>query len=211
MSDRVNAGTMTIYRRNRRFILSVDKSLKIFSAFMIPLFISMLTVFIAIYQQKIANDNRSKDLVNLEYQRRLDLSANEQRRTEDSIANAKLRLADRQERENQLKKDREMADFQRQMDINFTRSKLEEEKALEEHIRLMEEEEREKYSQLAHSIKQEDILRKFSYTIKMLKMIVYFSKLCSCNVKFDWKFKGFNNISYTLYNSLENTCCNSRT
>jgi hypothetical protein len=161
MSDRVDVGVMTITDRRHQLRMKRGKVLRIFSSFLVPLLLSILTVVIAIYQQKLANDSRLINIEAVKEQRLEDQIMAEKQRKVDQNTSAQQREEDREIRKKQRQLDREIDDLQRQADINFTLSQLKEEKELNEKLRLITEQETKKNLEYSENIKQEDILRKF--------------------------------------------------
>ncbi len=167
MSDHadVDITTTTITRRRRRRAcgLTLDRALQIFSSLLIPLLLSIFTVVIAIYQQKVASDNRQIDINNTEAQRERDQYIAERQREIDYNISILQQKEDQEDREEQWDQDRKQAELQRETDMNMTTYQLEQELLLDEDLRSIAAEEKNKTLASAENITQEDILRKFFY------------------------------------------------
>jgi hypothetical protein len=131
MSEEAPVGTLT-NRHDKRCRMTLDRSLQIFSSFLVPLLLTVFTVGIAVYQQKIANDNRQIDIKIATDQRALDHRLATEQREADQNASAQKREYDRIDAEERRNLDIELVDKKIEADQNLSSLERKQELAMEE-------------------------------------------------------------------------------
>jgi hypothetical protein len=130
-------------RQDKWCSIKLDRALQIFSSFLVPLLLSVFTICIAVYQQKVANDNRQIDIKIATEQRTLDHILAKAQREADQNASTQQRLYDRIDAEERRNLDIELADKKREADQNISSLGRKQELAIEETRREIARQEKE--------------------------------------------------------------------
>jgi hypothetical protein len=159
MTDQDDIVTTTISRQRRRGCgITFDKALQIFSSLLIPLLLSVFTIVIAVYQQKVANDNRIADSAIVREQKRQDQNASEAQRNFDRILRDLQRKTDQQAFKLQREQDRNITILQRETDSISNTAQRKQKLNLTETNFFVNQQQKQQDLMVADNIKQEQIL-----------------------------------------------------